>query len=113
MTNTSSKAIEYTIKIENDAVKQAACKLDDDVTTCPILSTTNMRYSYKIGNGSYSTPANLGNNNDIIVSGTISGKETIQVSVKIWIDSLAGNEIQGEYFFGQLVLVGEKSLSNN
>ena len=67
-----------------------------------------IRYSYKVGNNEYSTPSNLGENN-IILTDTISKNETKEISIKLWIDKEAPNEVQGHYFFGQLIVEGTKA----
>ena len=111
--NTAGKSLDYTLKVVNDTDKQSECVLDDGLDSpCPELSTDYIRYSYKVNNGEWSTPANLGNNSDIIFSDAITGKETVNVSIKIWIDQNAGNSIQNHYFFGKLIIEGTKSLAN-
>ena len=64
ITNHSKKAIDYTLKVENDLDKQNNCIIDGSV--CPQLSTNYIRYSYKLGNSEWSEPANLGTNNNIV-----------------------------------------------
>ena len=107
ISNVSSQNIDYILKIENDADKQNACEVDGAV--CPKLSTNYIKYAYKIGDGEYSTPTNLGENNDIVFSNTINGGSTIRVSLLIWIDQDAPNDTQGKYFFGKLILEANKS----
>ena len=106
--NTSKRAIDYTLKIENDAEKQSECTLSNN-DPCPELATSYIKYAYKIGNGSYSTPQLLSTTNGVILSETILGKQSKDISLLLWIDSSAGNDIQGKYFFGQLVIEGSKS----
>lgn len=106
MTNTSSKSLNYTIRIESNTEKLAECKLDDG-TSCSELSTNYIKFSYKKNDGKYSEPAILGKNDNIIASGTISGKEKITSSIILWIDSSATNEIMNQYFYGKVIVTGE------
>ena len=111
--NTGTDAIDYTIKIENDTDKQNACVLEDgNNTPCPVLSTNYIKYVYKIGNNIYSTPAILGSNNNIIIEDTIQGLEELEISVILWIDSDTPNTAQNNYFYGKLILEGQKSQGN-
>ena len=110
ITNNSSHDIEYNLKIENDSEKLAECVQTNG--TCPELSTNYIKYSYKLNNGSWSSPSSLGNNENIVFSDAVLGNESVTVSIKLWIDSAAGNEIQGTYFFGKLVLEGTKTNGN-
>lgn len=110
MTNTSSRNLSYTIKIEIDSDKMADCTLEDG-TLCPELSTNYIRYSYKKDDGTYTEPRNLGEDNNNISSGTIAGKESITSSIILWIDSTAGNEIMNHYFYGKVIITGEEAIS--
>ena len=107
-----NRAIDFTLKLVNDIEAQTNCHVEGTNDPCTALSANKIRYAYKIGNGSYNTPANLGENENIIFSDTIDGGETIKVSLVIWIDKEAGNEIQGSYFMGNLLLTGEKHSNN-
>ena len=107
MTNTSSSALTYSILIENDEEKLANCVLEDG-SSCEELDISNIKYSYKKDDGSYSEPVLLSNDNNIIASGVINSDETIKSSIILWITSEAGNEIQNKYFFGKLVIQSEK-----
>lgn len=106
MTNTSSRDIAYTIKVEVDSDKMAACVLDDQ-TLCPELSTDYIKYTYKKDDGTYTEPKILGENDNIIATGIIAGKEEITSSIILWIDSDAGNEIMNHYFYGKIIITGE------
>ena len=106
--NTSSKPIDYTLKLLNDSEKQAECVLEDEVTPCTLLPYEYIKYAYSINNGAYSEPANL-TSDGTIYSETIGGKANTTISIKLWIDSTAPNSIQGNAFFGKLVLSGTKS----
>ena len=106
MTNTSKKTLTYTMRVTNDEKKQLSCALEDQ-TICPKLTTDYIKFAYKKNDGTYTEPQLLSANDDIIASGTIAGGETITSSIIIWIDSEAGNEIMGHYFFGQLIISGE------
>ena len=106
VTNNSSHGIDYNLIVENDSDKLAECLQTNE--TCPELSTDYIRYSYKVDNGTWSSPANLGDNSNIIHIDSIDANQSTQFSIKLWIDEDAGNEIQGHYFFGKLVLSGEK-----
>lgn len=110
MTNTSSRTITYSIKVENDTEKQEACKLEDG-STCPVLTTDYIKYSYKKDDGTYSEPKLLSSTNNIISTGELSINETITSSLILWIDSEAGNEIQNHYFFGKLIVTGEQIIT--
>lgn len=111
MTNTSSRNLSYTMKIEMDTDKLNDCTLEDG-SSCQSLSTKAIKYSYKKDDGTYSTPKNLGDSNDIITSGVISSKETITSSIIVWIDSEAGNEYMNQYFFGKLIITGEEYIND-
>ena len=102
LTNTSSKALDIVLKIENDTDKQG---------DYPLLSTNYIKYVYKIGNGEYSEPQNLGANNNIVLSDTITRNETKTISIKLWLDKEAPNSVQGKYFFGELIVEGTKAQS--
>ena len=112
MTNTSSRNLSYTMKIEMDTDKLNNCTLEDG-SSCQALSTNAIKYSYKKDDGTYSTPKNLGASNDIIIGGVISSKETITSSIILWIDSEAGNEYMNQYFFGKLMITGEEYITRN
>ncbi len=112
MTNTSSRNLSYTMKIEMDTDKLNNCTLEDG-SSCQALSTKAIKYSYKKDDGTYSTPKNLGDSNDIITGGVISSKETITSSIILWIDSEAGNEYMNQYFFGKLMITGEEYITRN
>ena len=107
ITNTTNKAIDYLLKIENDEARQSACTVNG--STCPALSDSYIKYAYKFDNGAYSEPANLGTNNNIVFTNTIASGSTLKVSLLVWIDSTAPNSVQGKYFFGKLILEGTKS----
>ena len=111
MTNTSSRNLSYTMKIEMDTDKLNNCTLEDG-SSCQALSTNAIKYSYKKDDGTYSTPKNLGASNDIITGGVISSKETITSSIILWIDSGAGNEYMNQYFFGKLMITGEEYIND-
>ncbi len=107
MTNTSSRKISYSIKIEKDPEKMESCVLEDG-TSCPELSTSKIKYSYKKNDGTYTTPKTLDSENNIIASDTIGSKEEITSSIILWIDSKADNNIMGHYFYAQIVITGEE-----
>lgn len=113
LSNNSSKALDYTLKMENDTDKQSSCVLSDNITPCTTLSTSYIKYAYKLDNGSYSEPQNLGSNNGIILSDTIYGNATVKVSLVIWVDKDAPNSIQSQVFYGSLVLSAGKSTYTN
>ena len=52
--------------------------------------------------------ANLGANNDVVINSSISGGQELEISIVLWIDKDATNSIQGQYFFGKLILEGNK-----
>lgn len=108
--NTSHNSLDYTIKVVNDVDRQNTCFLDAGRTqACPVLDTDYIRYAYKIGDGSYTTPQTLGTNNDIIISSTLSSLQNVQISLVMWIDINAGNDVQNNSFYGKLILQGQKS----
>ena len=102
ITNTSSNAVSYTLKIENDTDKQQSCTVNGN--PCEALSTNYIRYSYSIADGSYSTPANLGTANGILFTDQLAGEQTKKISILLWIDQDAPNSVQGKYFFGKVIL---------
>ena len=108
----TQNALDITLKLVNDTEAQDNCVIEGTNTPCTELSASKIRYAYKIGNGSYSTPANLGENNNIIFEDVINAGQTKKVSLVIWIDKEAGNEIQGSYFYGNLVITGEKHVTH-
>ena len=112
MTNTASRSLTYSIKVETDTEKLAACTIEDG-SSCPELSTNHIKYAYKKNDGTYTEPRNLGADSNVIASGIIDGNDTVTSSIIIWIDSEAGNEIQGHYFFGRLIIMGAQSTSSN
>jgi len=107
MTNTASQSLSYAIKIVLDEEKLSQCTLEDG-TSCQELSTDYIKYSYKKNDGSYSEPMILSSNNNVINTGIINGNETITSSIILCIDSNAGNEIMNHYFFGKIIITGEK-----
>ena len=109
ITNTSKKSIEYTLKLLNDTDKQAECYVDDnDEVPCTLLPYQYIKYAYSINDGAYSAPANLTNTGNIYTE-VIGGNEATKIAIKLWIDSTAPNSIQGNVFFGKLLITGEKS----
>ncbi len=111
--NSSAKPIDYTLKLLNDEEKQNLCFVDEEETVkCTLLPYQYIKYSYSINDGEYSTPANLTASGNIY-SESIAGKANTKIALKIWIDSNAPNSIQGNAFFGKLVLSGEKSIFNS
>ena len=105
--NTSSKPIDYTLKLLNDTEKQEECVLEDEVTPCTLLPYGYIKYAYSVNNGSYSPPATLTSSGEIYTE-TINGKANTTISIKLWIDSNAPNSIQGNAFFGKLVISGDR-----
>ena len=112
MTNTASKALSYSIKVELDEEKMESCTLEDG-TACPELTTDYIKFSYKKNDGTYSEPRILSSNNNVITSDVVNGNETVTASIVIWIDSEAGNEIMNHYFFGKVIITGEQFVSRN
>jgi len=106
--NVGKKTLDITLKLENNQSSQNSCVIEGTNDPCTALSSNLIRYAYKVNNGSYSEPQSLGGNNNIIFSDTIEGQEIRKITLVIWIDSTAGNEIQGSYFFGNLIITGEK-----
>ena len=109
ITSHSGRTINYTLKVVNDTDKQSECLIEGTNTICPAMTTDNVKYSYKIDDSDWSEPANLGANNNIVFTDTIVKNDTVNVSIKIWIDSYATNEIENSYFYGKLVLEATKS----
>ena len=110
ITNTSKKAIDYTLKLLNDSEKQELCYVDEEETIpCTLLPYQYIKYAYSINNGSYSTPANLTSTGEIYTE-TITSSASTTISIKLWIDSTAPNSIQGNAFFGKLILSGDKHI---
>lgn len=104
---TTNKNINYVLTIENDTEKQSECKLDNN-EPCPLLSTDYIKFSYKKNDGTYSEPALLSSTDGVIDSGIINN-ETIRSSIRLWIDSDAGNEIMNHYFYGKIIITGTKN----
>ena len=114
VTNTGSRPFNVTLKIENDTEKQSECYVDQAETIpCTALSTNYVRYAYSINDGAYSTPANLGANSNIVLTRDFAANSTTKVSIKLWIDKDAPNSIQGNAFFGKLILDGEQVASSS
>ena len=109
VTSHSNKTLNYTLKIENDIEKQNNCVIEGTNDPCPPLSTNYIKASYKIGDNDWSEPINLGSNSNIVLTDTISKNNDKDISIKIWIDSTAPNEIQGTYFYGKLILEATKN----
>lgn len=107
ITNSSSHDISYAIEIQSDTDKLANCTLSDG-SSCPELSTDYIKYVYRKNDGTYSEPKTLSSDDGIITSDIITGGEVVKMSVIIWIDSEAGNEIMDHYFYGKLVITGEQ-----
>ena len=51
----------------------------------------------------------MGENEEIIYNTRVNPNQTIKVSLKIWIDKDAPNDIQGNVFFGKLVINGVRT----
>lgn len=108
VTNTSSSNIDYSIKVLNDEDKQNNCYIDQAETeACITLPYQYIKYAYSINDGAYSQPQNLSSNS--IYSETISSNSSTKISIKVWIDSTAPNSIQGNVFFGKIIISGEKT----
>lgn len=105
--NKTSSSVNYTMTIENDTDKQQACTVNNEI--CPVLSTNYIRYAYSINDGAYSTPANLGTNNGVVLTDQLAINQKNKISILLWIDQDAPNSIQGQYFFGKVVLSAVKS----
>lgn len=108
VTNTSSSNIDYSIKVLNDEDKQNNCYIDQAETeSCTTLPYQYIKYAYSINDGAYSQPQNLSSNS--IYNETISSNSSTKISIKVWIDSTAPNSIQGNVFFGKIIISGEKT----
>lgn len=109
ITNATGNPVDYTLKLLNDTEKQELCFVDTEETiNCTQLPYQYIRYAYSINDGEYSEPFNL-TSDGIIYSETILGGASTKISIKLWISSEAPNSIQGNAFFGKLVITGEKS----
>lgn len=107
--NSTKKNLDYTLKLVNDEDKQALCFMDSEETIpCTLLPYQYIKYSYSLNDGAYSEPANLSEDGNIYSDIISSGGRT-KIAIKLWIDSAAPNSIQGNTFFGKLVITGEKS----
>ncbi len=111
ITNTSSKVIDYELSLVNDMEKQENCVLEDEVTPCTQLPYQYIRYAIQLLDYGYSEPATLSSNGKMF-GGKISANDSITISIKIWISDSAPNSIQGNVFYGKLVITGEQSLFN-
>ncbi len=112
ITNTSSRPLSYTMKVANDTDKQSACLINEGTANeaaCPVLTTDNIRFSYKLNSNSWSEADNLGANNDVITTYTINSGETLTYAIRMWIKSDATNDIMNHYFFGQLLIQGTQA----
>lgn len=105
MSNTTSRDISYSIKVLLDEDKLNNCKLDDG-TACLGLPISNIRYMYKLDDGTFTTPQNLDTDDSVVAVGIIKTGETLKQSLVIWIDSAAGNEIMNHYFYGKIIIEG-------
>lgn len=111
--NSSSSPIDYVIKLLNDSDKQASCFVDEEETIpCTLLSYQYIRYSYSINDGDYSEPATLSETGEIHYD-VVSKDNPKKVSIKLWIAEDAPNSIQGNVFFGKILLVSDKSIFND
>ena len=70
MTNSSNQALIYSLVVELDTDKLNECKLEDG-TSCKELSTKYIKYAFKKNDGTYSTPANLATNGNVITKDII------------------------------------------
>lgn len=116
MTNTSSRALNYSIKISVDQDKLDACttevtKEDGSLEKikCQELSTGSIKVSYKKDDGTYSKAQLLSQDNGVIATGVIEGKGVVKNSIVLWIDEDSGNEIMNHYFFGKIIIEGTKA----
>lgn len=105
VTNTTSRDLIYNIKVVSDPEKLNACTLEDD-SKCQELSTDNIKFVYQKDEEDYTSPAVLGDRENIIATETIPAKGSLTHSIILWIKSDAGNEIMNQYFYGQIILEG-------
>ncbi|MEG0994794.1 MAG: hypothetical protein RSE91_02350 [Bacilli bacterium] len=96
----------YTFQMKNEGTITAKyqVRLLLDNTNTNVLSQDKIKISYNIGSVD-STPRILSQGNGLLVDqGTLVSGATIIYNLRLWIDELAGNEVQGKTFKAKIVI---------
>ena len=106
--NTSNYNLDYVLKLVPDTAAAENCKTSNGGVACKIMPISSIRYEITKEDG---TPVinNLGTTNTVLDTGEVKKGKTINYSLKIWIDTAAGNEAQDAYFFGKIEVVGTQN----
>lgn len=120
LTNTSPMSDEeglatdgYTFTIENTGTINANynVSLEEKTATGNTLDKKYIKYSVKVGDGDWSTPRILGDNQNgmLINNGELSatpGENQVKYEIKLWLREDADNSVQGKSFSARLVVSG-------
>jgi len=96
--NEGTYGVTYQLKLVDDEEAYIA-----EEATGKKLSHSKIKYSFTIDGGSATTGL-LSSNGGLIDETVILPEETIDYTLKVWIDYSAGNEIMGQRFYGKLEL---------
>lgn len=110
----------YTFTIENTGTINANynVSLEEKTATGNTLDKKYIKYSVKVGDGDWSTPRILGDNQNgmLINNGELSatpGENQVKYEIKLWLREDADNSAQGKNFSARLVVSGVQSNANN
>ena len=110
----------YTFTIENTGTINANynVSLEEKTATGNTLDKKYIKYSVKVGDGDWSTPRILGDNQNgmLINNGELSatsGENQVKYEIKLWLREDADNSAQGKRFSARLVVSGVQSNANN
>ena len=95
----------FTIKNSGNINAKYRVKLEEDTTdTQNLLPKDKIKIAYSVGNTT-STPRLLSNDTGFILDeGVLQSDDTINYSLRLWLDESAGNEVQGKTFKAKLVV---------
>ena len=102
---TGKKGTEYTFTLQNKGTKAASYTiyLDDAALETSETRMADGKVKYQLTKNSTDKTALLSSlTNKVLDSGTIDGSATNTYSLRVWIDSAAGNEVMGTILNKQL-----------
>ena len=107
---------EYTFTLQNKGTKTASYTiyLDDVALETNETRMNDSKVKYQLTKNSNETVALLNTLSDkILDSGTIDGSTTNTYSLRVWIDSAAGNEVMGTILYKELRVEATQAGANN
>ena len=95
----------FTIKNSGNINAKYRVKLEEDTTDAQnLLPKDKIKIAYSIGNTT-SAPRLLSSDTGFVIDeGVLQSEDTINYSLRLWLDESAGNEVQGKTFKAKLVV---------